>query len=130
MAKRKKLKLKKNARKAILYVIIFTFLSVFLVNKYKEYRYHQTNEYKLISINYTLKEANKIEKELTKKQVKEVIEKQKKDSVLLSLINERTSLGFILLISFKSLLYFFRISLASFIIEWDNFLIVLSSNIS
>ena len=89
MAKRKKLKLKKNARKAILYIIIFTFLSVFLVNKYKEYRYHQTNEYKLISINYTLKEANKIEKELTKKQVKEVIEKQKKDSVLLSLINEK-----------------------------------------
>ena len=89
MAQRKKLKLKKGVLKLGFYILIFIFLSVFLVSKYKEYRYHQTNEYKLISINYTLKEAHKIEKELTNKQVKEVIERQKKDDVLLSLINEK-----------------------------------------
>ena len=89
MAYKKKLKLKKNIKKIFLYFIVFLVLSVFLINKYKEYKYHQTNEYKLICINYTLEEANKIEASLSKKQIKDVIERQKKDSVLLSLINEK-----------------------------------------
>ena len=89
MKSKKKLKLKKNARNFIIFFVIAVFLTVFIIDKYKVYKYHQTNEYKLISLNYTKKEANKIEKELTDKQIKKIIDSEKKDSFVLNVINEK-----------------------------------------
>ena len=87
--KRIKLKLKSGVKKLIIWLIVITIISVFSFNKYKEYKYHQTNEYKLISIRYTKSEAKKIEKELTDKQVKAIIKAAYRDEFILSIIKEK-----------------------------------------
>lgn len=89
MKSKKKLKLKKNVRNAIVFVVIAIFLTLFLVDKYKEYKYHQTNEYKLITLNYTKKEANKLEKKLSDKQIKNIIDSQKKDDFVIKVVGEK-----------------------------------------
>ena len=54
---KKKLKLKKKVRNILIIIIFLIFLSIFGINKYKEYKYKQTNEYKLTQVGYTLEES-------------------------------------------------------------------------
>ena len=59
MAK-KKLKLKKKFRNFIIILIVLIIGSIVGINKYKEYKYKQTNEYKLTQVGYTLEESKLI----------------------------------------------------------------------
>ena len=83
-----KLKLKKNVKLTLIGILIGIFVLSFAINKYQEYRYHQTNEYKLTISGYTVEEAKKIEKKLSESNVKELINK-KKNELVLSLIEEK-----------------------------------------
>lgn len=83
-----KLKLKKNVKIFLIGVLIGVFVLSYGVNKYKEYKYQQTNEYKLTLSGYTVEEAKKIEKELSKENVEGLIGK-KKNEYILSLLDEK-----------------------------------------
>ena len=49
-----KLKLKKKVKKVIVFSIILVILLVVGIRKYNEYKYHQTYEYKLLTVGYTI----------------------------------------------------------------------------
>lgn len=59
MAK-KKLKLKKKARNSFVLFVILLIAIIIGLDKYKEYKYKQTNEYKLTTVGYTLEESKLI----------------------------------------------------------------------
>lgn len=52
------LKLKKSVIYTIIFLIILIFLVIFGINKYKEYKYHKTYEYKLLNKGYTKEEVD------------------------------------------------------------------------
>ena len=54
---KKRLKLKKKVRNIFIIFVLLIVLIIVGINKYKEYKYKQTNEYKLISVGYTLEES-------------------------------------------------------------------------
>lgn len=58
MAKRRKLK--KQVYFILIGIILFIGLIIFGINRYNLYKYHQTNEYKLIEIGYSNDEVQKI----------------------------------------------------------------------
>ncbi len=58
MAKRRKLK--KQVYFVLIGIILFIGLIIFGINRYNLYKYHQTNEYKLIEIGYSNDEVQKI----------------------------------------------------------------------
>ena len=76
-----KLKLKKEV-KIFFIAIIIIFATSIGINKYKEYKYHKTNEYKLTLTGYTVEEAKKLERELSKTTVEELITKKKNKNIL------------------------------------------------
>ena len=83
-----KLKLKKEVKVFLIGLLIGIFVLSYGINKYKEYKYHQTNEYKLTLSGYTVKEAQKLEKNLNEDNIKFFINK-KKNEYILSLIDEK-----------------------------------------
>lgn len=88
MAKRKKYKLKFDT---ILYLAVIIILIIFAkkgINAYKEYKYHKTTEYKLITQGYTKKDIKLLDKYFDEKELKELA-KNKKDTTLLSLMNSK-----------------------------------------
>ena len=58
MAKRRKLK--KQVYFVLIGIVLFIGLIIFGINRYNLYKYHQTNEYKLIEIGYSNDEVQKI----------------------------------------------------------------------
>ena len=58
MAKRRKLK--KQVYFVLIGIVFFIGLFIFGINKYNLYKYHQTNEYKLLEIGYKAEEVEKI----------------------------------------------------------------------
>lgn len=87
-----KLKLKKNVKIFFVVVLIGIFIVSYGINKYKEYVYHQTTEYKLTLSGYTVKEARFIESKLQAKNVEKFLNKKKND-FLLKLLNEKYFMG-------------------------------------
>lgn len=83
-----KLKLKKNVKIFLIGVLIGIFVLSYGIGKYKEYKYHQTNEYKLTLSGYSKEEAQKLEKKLSKENVESLIDK-KKNTYVLSLLDEK-----------------------------------------
>lgn len=83
-----KLKLKKEVKIFLIGLVIGIFVLSYGINKYKEYKYQQTNEYKLTVAGYTVKEAQKLEKKLNEENVAKLINKKKNEFVL-SLIDEK-----------------------------------------
>ena len=83
-----KLKLKKSVKLFLIGLLVGIFVLSYGVNKYKEYKYHQTTEYKLTLSGYTVEEAKKLEKELSKEIVNNLINK-KKNKDILKLIDEK-----------------------------------------
>ena len=89
MAKLKKFRLKKKYRR-LLFRLFILIVGIFLLCKgISTYKYHRTNEYKLLQIGYTLKEANQIESKLSDKEVKELIAEESKDEDVLELVYEK-----------------------------------------
>ena len=86
--KKKKLRLKPKYRKKLIYLIIFLIIIGFSINKYRIYKYHQTNEYKLLQKGYTEKETKDIENKLTDEQIKNYL-KEDKIEYLDELINDK-----------------------------------------
>lgn len=82
------MKLKKNVKIFLVILLICIFVFVYAFNRYKEYKYHQTNEYKLTLSGYTVKEAKFIEKKLSEENTLKFINKKKND-FLLDLLNEK-----------------------------------------
>ena len=80
MAKRRKLK--KQAKLGILFIILLIISIIFGIKKYKEYLYHQTNEYKLTEVGYTLDEAKLIINKLNDKNEKYFVENSKNKFVI------------------------------------------------
>ena len=77
-----KLKLKKNVKIFLICVLVVIFTLSYGINKYKEFKYHKTIEYKLTLSGYTVKEAQFIESKLTDENVQKFINKRKNDFLL------------------------------------------------
>ena len=84
----KKRKLKKRARNSLIIIIILIIGIIFGINKYKEYKYHQTNEYKLTEKGYTLEESKLIIKRLNDENEKYFVDNEKNDYII-DLLNEK-----------------------------------------
>lgn len=84
----KKRKLKKSARNSLIIIIILITGIIFGINKYKEYKYHQTNEYKLTEKGYTLEESKLIIKKLNDENEKYFVDNEKNDYII-DLLNEK-----------------------------------------
>ena len=87
MAKRK-LKLKKKVRNSFVLFILLIIGIVIGVDKYKEYKYKQTNEYKLTQVGYTLEEAKFIIKKLNYDNENYFVNNDK-NSNLINILNEK-----------------------------------------
>ena len=88
MAKRKKYKLKFDA---FLYLAVIIVIIVFAkkgLNAYKEYKYHKTTEYKLITQGYSKKDIKLLDKYFDEKELIK-LSKNKKNSTLLNLMNSK-----------------------------------------
>ena len=84
----KKRKLKKSARNSLIIIIILIIGNILGINKYKEYKYHQTNEYKLTEKGYTLEESKLLIKRLNDENEKYFVDNEKNDYII-DLLNEK-----------------------------------------
>jgi len=84
----KKLKLKKKVKRKLILFVILIVISIFGINKYKEYKYKQTNEYKLTEVGYTLKESKFIIDKLNDKNETYFVKNEKED-ILIDLLKEK-----------------------------------------
>lgn len=80
MAKRKKIK-KKVKYSFIIFVLIIA-ASIFGINKYKEYKYHQTNLYKLTVVGYSLDDAKTIVNKLNNDNELYFVNNEKNDYIV------------------------------------------------
>ena len=87
MAK-KKLKLKKKARKSFVLFVILLVAIIIGIDKYKEYKYKQTNEYKLTTVGYTLEESKFIIQKLNDENETYFVT-NKKNNYIIDLLNEK-----------------------------------------
>ena len=85
---KKKLRLKKKVKNLFVIFVIVLVLGIFGVRKYNEYKYKQTNEYKLIQVGYTLEESKNIIEKLNDSNEKYFVENEKNDYIV-DLINEK-----------------------------------------
>ena len=86
MAK-KRLKLKKKFKIGLIILISGIICCNIGINKYKEYKYHQTYEYKLLNIGYSLEEANLLQDQLDTNTLDLYLSKDK-DPSLIKLLQE------------------------------------------
>ena len=89
MAKRRKRRrLKKGVKLVALLIVVAIFVSIFAVNKYNEYLYHQTSEYKLLQVGYEMDDVKKILEYFNNDYINSLIE-NKKDDTLVNLMHEK-----------------------------------------
>lgn len=86
MAKRYKLKKKVKRKLKLLLILIIVVVGIYGISIY---RYHQTNEYKLLKIGYTSNETKKIENKLTQKQIDSLLTEEKTNDTIIKLINQK-----------------------------------------
>ena len=87
MAK-KKLKLKKKARNSFVLFLILVVAIIIGLDKYKEYKYKQTNEYKLTTVGYTLEESKFIIEKLNDENETYFVNNTK-NNYIIDLLNEK-----------------------------------------
>lgn len=80
MAKRRRLK--KSVRNIFILLVILVIGLIFGIKKYKEYKYHQTNLYKLTQVGYTLDESKLIVNKLNNENETYFVNNEKNDYVL------------------------------------------------
>lgn len=84
---KKRLRLKKKV-KIILIILVFLIIGSIVGYKgYKSYLYHQTYEYKLLEINYTIEEVKLLEKNLNSTELDNLL-LEEKNNTLLELLKE------------------------------------------
>ena len=84
----KKLRLKKKVKRNFILFIILIIAVVIGINKYKEYKYRQTNEYKLTQVGYTLEESKLIIDKLINDNELYFVENGK-NNFIIDLLNEK-----------------------------------------
>lgn len=85
---KRKLKLKKKARNSFILLIILIVAIIIGLDKYKEYKYKQTNEYKLTQVGYTLEESKLIINKLNDENESYFVN-NKKNNYIIDLLNEK-----------------------------------------
>lgn len=88
MAKRKRYKLKIDIFLYIAVLIVIIVLAKKGINYYKEYQYHKTTEYKLITAGYNKKEIKILDKYLDEKELLKLT-KEPKNTTLLNLMSNK-----------------------------------------
>ena len=88
MAKRKRLKLRKQVYFVIIFLILLGIGLYYGNQYYQDYLYKQTLEYKIIEHGYTKEQATMFQNLLTEEQIFPILEKEKNDTIL-SLIQEK-----------------------------------------
>ncbi len=86
--KRKRRRLKKGVKLVALLIVVATIVSIFAVNKYNEYLYHQTSEYKLLQVGYEIDDIKTFLEYFDEEYINSLIE-NKKDETLVKLIHEK-----------------------------------------
>lgn len=79
---KRKFKLKKKVWIIIAIVIILIVASIYGYNKYKEYLYHQTYEYKLLQKGYTLEETSFLENNFSKERLDYFLKIEKNNNII------------------------------------------------
>lgn len=85
--KKTKLKLKKRTYYILLSLVIIVFAIIIGTNVYKDYKYKQTSEYKLLNNGYTNSEIKLLEKNLSTKEI-ETLSNASKDEFLISILKD------------------------------------------
>lgn len=80
MAKRKKIK--KKVKYSFIILVLIIVASIFGINKYKEYKYHQTNLYKLTVVGYSLDDAKTIVNKLNNDNELYFVNNEKNDYIV------------------------------------------------
>lgn len=80
MAKRKKIK--KKVKYSFIILVLIIAASIFGINKYKEYKYHQTNLYKLTVVGYSLDNAKTIVNKLNNDNELYFVNNEKNDYIV------------------------------------------------
>ncbi len=78
----KRIKLKKKVKNIFIIIVILIIGLIIGINKYKEYKYKQTNEYKLTQVGYTLEESKLIIDKLNNKNENYFIDNEKNDYII------------------------------------------------
>ena len=86
MAKRKRLK--KGAKIFFILVLFVIIGTIFGIKEYNEYLYHQTNEYKLTQVGYSLEESKIIINKLNDKNEKYFVDNEK-DNNIINILKEK-----------------------------------------
>ena len=79
---KKRLRLKKKFKFFIFFVLFIFMVSLFAVKKYNEYKYKQTNEYKLLQVGYNLDEVRLIIDKLNNDNEKYFTQHDKNDYII------------------------------------------------
>jgi D-alanyl-D-alanine carboxypeptidase len=88
MVKRKRYKLKPDIFLYIAVLIVVIILANKGIDAYKEYKYHQTTEYKLIEVGYSKKDIKVLSKYLSEKELIKLT-KEKQNKTLVNLMNSK-----------------------------------------
>lgn len=88
MVKRKKYKLKFDVFLYLAVIIVLIVLAKKGINMYKEYQYHKTTEYKLITAGYSKKEIKVLDKYLNEKELLKLTT-EKKNKTLINLMSNK-----------------------------------------
>ena len=83
-----KLRLKKKVKIVLVLSIVLIFGIVFGINKFKEYKYKQTNEYKLLTVGYNIDEVKILENKLSNKDIEYFIANEKNKHII-NILNEK-----------------------------------------
>lgn len=86
--KRIKLRLRNEIKVGIFIIIVLIIICIYGVNKYKEYKYHQTYEYKLLEHNYSKDEVSLILSKLDDEEINKILESVYNEN-LVKFLNEK-----------------------------------------
>ena len=75
MKRKKKYRIKKSFIVFVIVVILLIILTIVGINKYKEYKYHQTYEYKLLQKEYSMDEINIIQSKFSNERMDNLLER-------------------------------------------------------
>ena len=86
--KRKRLKLRSEIKVGLFIIAILMVLAIYGIDKYNEYLYHQTYEYKLLEHNYSKEEVSTILEKLDDENINKLLEMVYSENIY-KLINEK-----------------------------------------
>ena len=72
--RRKKLRLRNEIKIGLFIIIVLVIIGIYGIDKYKEYKYHQTYEYKLLEHNYSKEEVALILDKLDDEYINKLLE--------------------------------------------------------